>query len=99
MRSLFFAVTVAAGLFAAESQAQGMPNAAAPSVNAPGANAQATRVRPEQDAMSARIRKNRPAKRTYAREESRRQLTAEYNRRARVFGRASADRWLATQRP
>ena len=66
MRSLFFAVAVAAGLFAAESQAQGMPNAAAPSVNAPGANAQATRVRPEQDAMSARIRKNRPAKRTYS---------------------------------
>lgn len=99
MRSLFFAVAVAAGLFAAESQAQGMPTATAPSVNTPSANTQATRVRPEQDAMSTRIRKNRPAKRTYAREESRRQLTAEYNRRARVFGRASADRWLATQRP
>lgn len=104
MRSLFFAVAVAAGLFAAESQAQGTPNAAAPGVNttgatAPGSSAQATRSRTEQDAMSTRIRKNRPAKRTYAREESRRQLTAEYNRRARVFGRASADRWLATQRP
>lgn len=95
MRILFFAVAVAAGLMAAESQAQETP-----AVNpvAPNANSQTVPQASGQDAMSARLKKNRPARRTYAREDSRRQLTAEYNRRARVFGRASADRWLAIQR-
>ncbi|MBA8876637.1 hypothetical protein [Phyllobacterium myrsinacearum] len=95
MRSLFFAAALAVGFVAADSHAQEMPVV---DTTAPSVNSQTVRRAPEQDAMSARVRKNRPARRTYAREDSRRQLTAEYNRRARVFGRASADRWLAIQR-
>ncbi|MGO4449423.1 hypothetical protein AB4Y96_10880 [Phyllobacterium sp. TAF24] len=95
MRSLFFAVAMVAGLMAADSQAQETPVV---NTVAPDASSQTLPRVSNQDAASARLRKNRPAKRSYAREESRRQLTAEYNRRARVFGRASADRWLAIQR-
>jgi hypothetical protein len=95
MRSLFFAAALAAGFVAADSHAQEVPVV---DTTTPSTNAQTVRPAPDQDAMSARVRKNRPARRTYAREDSRRQLTAEYNRRARVFGRASADRWLAIQR-
>ncbi|QND52440.1 hypothetical protein HB779_11400 [Phyllobacterium sp. 628] len=92
MRSLFLVALVAVGLIATDSHAQQAPSVGAAT---PNANTQTAPRQPDQD---ARLRRNRPPRKAYARGENRIQLTAEYNRRARVFGRASADRWLATQR-